>query len=110
MLSDDKQERGEALSAARTIRPPAAGPALRAALIALLERQNQDVKQSRDFGGMPLEGPEFRASLQHMAAELREPNAIPALAGALGMFTAIRALARFGEQAVPAVVDAVTSP
>jgi hypothetical protein len=108
MLSDDTQERGEALADARAIRPSATGPALRAALIALPDRQNQDVKRARDAGA--LEDPETRAELQHMVAELRDPNAIPALAGALGMFTAIRALSRFREQAVPAVVAAVTSP
>jgi hypothetical protein len=109
MLSEDEQERGEALSAARAIRPSATGPALRAALIALLERQNQTEKHARE-SGMPLENPESLASLQHVVAELRDPNAISALAGALGMFTAIRALARFGEQAIPAVIGAVSSP
>jgi len=111
LLSENRQERDHARAAARAIRPSATGPDLRAALIALLERQNQLVRKAEQ-DGIPVdmvENPEFIVDVQHMVAALREPKAIPALAQALGTFATVRALAAFGGQAVPAVVGVVTS-
>jgi len=112
LLSNDPSERRKALEAARTIGPPNSSQALRAALITLLERMNEIVDQSQQ-SQIPLdvvENPEWIARVHHTVAALKEPAAIPALANALGIFTVIRALADFGEQAAPAVVDVVMSP
>ena len=111
LLSDNEQERDGAFNAARHIGPSASGPVLRAALIALLAKQNQLVRKA-ERDGIPvdlIENPEFIVEVQEVVAALREPAAIPALAQALGTFATVRALAAFGEQAVPDVVGVVRS-
>jgi len=111
LLGSDLRQRNEALKAVLSIGPAKVGPELRSALITLLERQNRIVleAQRRQVTLDTLEDPEFISGLSRVVAELKDPKAIPALAGALGMFTAIRPLADFGEQAAPAVLEVVTS-
>jgi hypothetical protein len=98
--------------AARAIGPAGSGSTLRAALIALLEKQNLIVEQARQAGITleTVENPEFMSSVHHAVAALKDPQAIPALARALGWFTVVRALADFGDQAAQAVLGVVTSP
>ena len=112
LLSDVREERYAALEAVRAIPAPQVGPELRAALFALLDRQSavaQDAVQ-RGFAIDTVENPEFMIAVQRTVAALHDPAAIPSLARALGMFMLIQPLAEFGESAVPAVVDVVTSP
>jgi hypothetical protein len=112
LLSGDMQERNRVLDAVKAIRPEKAAPELRSALIALLERQNLIVEQA-DSAGLDLstlDDPEVIASVHHAVAALNDPKAIPALARALGWFTVVRALAKFGDQAAPAVIAIVASP
>jgi hypothetical protein len=57
-----------------------------------------------------LEDPEFIAALARFVAELKDPQAIPVLSKAIyGWLPVMRALADFGQQAAPAVLDVVTS-
>ena len=109
LLSADRAERNGAFYVADRIPPESVGPDLRKALIAFLERQNQVVEDARQAGVTvdTVENPEFIANVQHVVASLNDPEAIPALARALGTFTVIRALVRFGEQAAPAVLSVV---
>lgn len=112
LLSDVGGERRSAFDVARSIPVAQRGPELRAALIGLLERQNA-IAQDANVRGLPLdalEDPEFISAVQRTVAEMRDPITIPALAGALGMFTLIRPLAEFGEMAIPAVVEVVSAP
>lgn len=81
-----------------------------------LEREGQ-IRAQRYAAGrrgellQPLEDPEFILRLSRVVAELRDPQAIPALTGALGTGSPVtRALVAFGEQAVPALLGAVGSP
>jgi hypothetical protein len=112
LLSDAQQERYDALEQVRAIPAPQVGPELRAALIGLLDKQNTQAAQALERGQAlaDVESPEFRASVQRTVAALRDPASIPSLAKALGLFTLIEPLAEFGERAVPAVVEVVTSP
>jgi hypothetical protein len=113
LLRGDVGERSRALEMARALGPENTGAELRAALMTLLQRQNSIVVEARRRNE-PLanrEDPEFIATVSRVVAELRDPQAIPALSEAIyGGFTVIRALADFGERAVPAVLRVVTSP
>ena len=112
LASDVAPDRRSALEAARAIPVAQRGPELRAALLTLLERQNAVGRDARSRS-LPLdavEDPEFVSAVQRTVAEMRDPATIPALASALGMFVLVRPLADFGEQAIPAVVDVVSSP
>jgi len=112
LLGTDRRARAAAFQAARTIGARAVGPELRAALIALLERQNRLVAEVTRRGGIvaDYEDPEFMAALARFVAELQDPAAIPVLAEAVdGGLPVIRALARFGERAVPALVAVAAS-
>jgi hypothetical protein len=115
LLSADLVERSRALSMAGAIPPREVGPDLRAALIAALERVNalDDDRRERGRRGETLEAledPEFIARVAEVIISLRDPQAIPALAGALhtGAMVA-RALAMFGEEAAPSVLSTVTA-
>lgn len=114
ILSADRGEQSRALSAAWALGPQNTGPELRAALITLLDRNNRIVAEAakRDEVLENLINPEFVAHVAHVVSQLQDSQAIPALAGALGSgSTLIRdALADFGEQAAPAVLQVVTSP
>ena len=112
LLSADRQERNSAFHVASRLPPESVEPALRRALFAYLDRLNLDREHARQ-AGIPLrtvEDPEFVASVHRTVAALNDPEAIPALARALGMSTVIRALLKFGEQAAPAVLTVVGSP
>lgn len=112
LLSDIPLERQEAFGQAISIEPANRGPALRAALIALLERHNKLVAQALQRGLTvdQVENPEFVAAVERAVAELKDPASIPALAGALRSFHLIQPLADFGEAAAPSVIAVVMSP
>jgi|ERR1051326_5419460 hypothetical protein len=111
LLGENKEERSRALKAAQTVGSTNASQELRAALITLLEREDRIVAEAERRGVTvdTLEDPEFIAYVSRVVAELKDPKAIPALAGALGMGTVIAPLADFGQQAVPAVLGVVTA-
>lgn len=114
LLGGDVEERNRALnSVAREIQAKRPiGQELRKALIALLERQNQIVREAERAGQFvaDVEDPEFIARLSRTVAELRDPAAIPALSEATyGGRDVIKALAGFGEQALPDVIRVVSS-
>jgi hypothetical protein len=91
-----------------------AGPELRAALITLLKRNNRvrDEAAKRKVAVATLVDPEFVAHVAHAVSQLEYPDAIPALAGALGSGSTLvpHALADFGEPAASAVLRVVTDP
>ncbi len=116
ILGGNARERRTALETVQQVRPQNMGPELRAALIRTLQRQGQ-IRAERyqaDVRGEalePLEDPEFIAGVSRVVAELRDPQSIPALVGALGTGAPpTRALLAFGEQAVTALLAAVRSP
>jgi hypothetical protein len=112
LLSEDRNERNKAFELARTIQPEDVSPRLRAALIALLTKENEIVREAarRDEPLAYFDDPEFIASLSRFVGELRDPRAIPALSEAIyGGVTVMRALAAFGEPAVAPVVKVVSS-
>lgn len=112
LLSSNAAERQRALGEVMAIEPAQRGAALRTALITLLERENKLVEQAlvRGVTVDQVESPEFISAVARAVAELKDPATIPVLAGALGDFNLIQALADFGEQAVSAVVAVVKSP
>jgi hypothetical protein len=112
LLGTDVRACRAAFEAARTIGARGVGPELRGALIALLARKNRLVADVTRRGEIlaDYEDPEFIWALACFVAELQDPAAIPVLAEAVdGSFPVIRALARFGERAVPAVVAVATA-
>ena len=116
LLTGDVFEQAQAVSATRTIGPEQTSLELRDALITLLERQNSVHKLRRLAGRSgvalePLENAELYFRVAEAVIELQDPRAIPALAGALTTGGGVaRALARFGEEAAPAVLDIVMTP
>ena len=110
-LSADRQVRNRAVRAAAAIAPANVNQTLRTALITLLAQQNETVQEAigRGITLDTLEDPEFISAVARIVAGLNDDQAIPVLAGALGMGNVNRALADFGEKAVPFVVDVVTS-
>ena len=113
--ADNASQRREALQRARGVSPQKLSRELRAALIDTLDREGKSLvdgyrKRSRGEFVEYREDPEFITEVARAVAETQDPLAIPALAGVLGTgFIVIRALAAFGEKAVPTVVDVVTS-
>ncbi len=123
ILGSDQRAAKLALDeATRALAPAEMGPELRAALIAVLERQNEvyltytKMMASGVVDG--IEDPnEFPPAMQEFWREgyiflveaviaLRDPLAIPALAGAVGHGDRVaRALAEFGEEAAPALLS-----
>src|SRR5207253_4535259 len=114
LLGQDLRERNSAFEAALEIGPTKAGQELRLAFITLLERENRVLAESRRRGVTldTLENPEFIAHVARFVAELKDPQTIPALAGAFGSGSTapMYALAAFGEQAASAILSVVTSP
>lgn len=110
LLSGNLQERHSAFDSARGIPVDRRGSELRGALIELLDRENKlvaSVLERREILA-EYEDPEFIAQLARVVAELRDPRAIAVLSEATyGGLTAVRALAHFGEEAVPAIVKVV---
>lgn len=116
VLSEDVNERSRGVEAAMEIGPSKASPELRAALISALTREaglHREHYRAQHVNETvpPLESPEVLGRLTKAVADLKDPASIPALTSALGSgFTVNRALAAFGEQAAPAVLDVVESP
>jgi hypothetical protein len=108
------QERNSAFEAALAIGPGNAGQELRLALITLLEKENRIVVAARRRGVTvdTLDNPEFIAHVARFVAELKDPQTIPVLAGALesGSTAPMQTLAAFGELAAPAILSVVVSP
>lgn len=94
--------------------PQMTGLELRTALITLLERNNRIVDEAakRNVAVATLVNPELVAHVAHAVSQLEDPQAIPALAGALGTGSTLvpDALADYGEQAAAPVLSVVTSP
>jgi hypothetical protein len=116
LLSEDAAERRNALTAVSAIEADNMSVELREALITALERENDIASERYEAGRRgetlePLEDPEAYLAFVPLVTRLRTPEAIPALVGALrtGLMSA-QALAEFGEQAVPAVLNVVRSP
>jgi hypothetical protein len=111
LLGSDKQQRSIGLEAARVIGASNTRHELRTALIRLLEMENRVVAETLERGATvdTVEDPEFISALARIVADLRDPVAIPALAGALSTYSVIAPLADFGEQAAPAVLAVVRS-
>jgi hypothetical protein len=112
LLSEDVAARNAALEKARTIGVANMDSGLRAALITLLDRQNDIVVDTARRGEFlaDVEDPEFISQLSRLVAELHDPRAIPALSVAIyGGLAAMRGLAAFGEPAVQTVVGVVMS-
>jgi hypothetical protein len=114
LLSDKAAERNAALNKIRSLEPQQVGPPVRAALIALMERQNTLIEEVRRTGGYVADSlnPEFHARVCQTVAQLRDASSIHALARGLGKcgWQIHKDLAAFGEQAAPAVVAVVVSP
>ncbi len=114
VLGTNLTEQSHAVEQARALGPQRTGPELRAALIAVLERNNRLVIQAaqRDEAVESFVNPEFVAQVAHVVSQLGDPMAIPALAGALGTGSTLvqDALADFGERAAPDVLRVVTDP
>jgi hypothetical protein len=85
---------------------------LRRVLLDLLADSNRLRRESKRRGvaASELQDPLFAANIHHAITGLRDPQAIPLLAEAMGWFTAVRALADFGEQAVPSVLGVISAP
>jgi hypothetical protein len=117
LLGDSAAERANAVAVAETLGAANTGPALRAALVAALEREGRLLRErsqaARKGAALEeLEDPEFIAHAARTVAELHDPGTIPALVN-YGLGTGgppIDTLAAFGEQAAPAVLAAVMSP
>jgi len=114
LLQGSRAERSQALETTRGLGQGKMDPDLRAALITVLERNNRTVAEAvlRKEPVATFEDPEFIAHVAHVVSQLEDPQAIPALAGALGSgSTLVRdALADFGERAVPAILVVVNAP
>lgn len=113
IVGTNPTDQDNAVAQVLALGPQNAGPELRAALITLLDRNNRLVIQAvkRDEAVETLVNPEFVAHVAHVVSQLEDPNAIPALAGALGTgSTLVRdALADFGERAAADVLRVVTA-
>ena len=114
LLVQNVRERDSAFEAARAIGPGMAGQELRRALITLLEKENRIVVSARRRGVTvdTLDNPEFIAHVAGFVADLKDPQTIPVLAGALesGSTAPMRTLAAFGEIAAPAILSVVMLP
>jgi hypothetical protein len=114
LLGQDFRERNSAFEAALAIGPGNAGQELRLALITLLEKENRIVVAARRRGVTvdTLDNPEFIAHVAGFVAELKDPQTIPVLAGALGSGSTapMQTLSAFGELAAPAILSVVMSP
>lgn len=116
LAGDDRQKQLVALRAAGNIPAENIGVELRGALISALAQENARVEsrmETADGSGLPASTPDdsgFYAGVVASVVRLRDVEAIPALAGALGTgMMVIRALVEFGEIAVPAVLAVAES-
>lgn len=110
-------DRSKQLSAARAAIDLGrdATPELRSALVAVLEAEIE-LRARRWAASVKGESIEpitddVYGSVAEAVVALRDPATIPALAGALGTgLMVIRAMAEFGEPAVPAILDVISAP
>lgn len=111
LLGQDRAQRDRALTAIESIDAENRSSELRTALITLLERLNAVKAEARSRGVAveTLENPETIWYVAHLVAQLQDPRAIPALSK-FPSVEAARALAAFGERAVPELVGVVASP
>jgi hypothetical protein len=115
LRENDVVERRYALEATRRLGVRNTDPELRTALIGALAREARVHVRRWEAGRrgevlQPLEDPEFVNDIARVVAELRDPEAIPALTAALGSASVVpHALAGFGEQAAPLVLAVVLS-
>lgn len=115
VLSADLDEQGRALQEIQAAGIGTAGPTVRDALIKALDREASvhRRRQAASRKGEPLDNlanPERLFELARLVTELREPLAIPALAGTLGTgMGVVRALVAFGEPAAGPVIRTVAS-
>lgn len=111
----DDEVRHRAVEEARALGAAKSGRRLREALIAALEGENRIRARQRqaEKRGEPVEphpAPEFYAAVARTVIGLHDSAAIPALIGTLGHGALVaRALAEFGEQSAPLVLDVVDS-
>ena len=115
ILNGSVADQDGAVWSAMTLGPQRTGPELRAALIALLDRNIGLVDEARKRGEAVSVsvGPEFVAHVAHAVSQLEDPQAIPVLARALGKTGSTLvpdALADFGDRAAGAVLRVVTDP
>ncbi len=110
LLGQDIQQRTKALNAVQRMKAADVNDDLRLALIALLERANDTVRNAVRTGQPLDEDPSFIAAVSRVVAGLRDLRAVAVLSEAVyGGITAGRALAEFGEPAAPALLRLVTS-
>lgn len=113
LLAGTDEERADAADLALEIPSDIREPILRDALVRELIRLNEALARRHallDAGQQnlpPLTFGEYRGTLVTAVAQSTDPKVIPALIGALGTGSiVIRGLAKFGEEAIPAVVAA----
>jgi len=113
LLVPDRTLRTQAVRDARSIPPDSLVPAVRAALIQFLDEENA-LREARFDAAMrgeildPIED-DLYGSVAEIVVSMRDPDAIPALVGALGTGNlVIQAVARFGSHAAAHVLQAVT--
>lgn len=114
LLGGDRAEKLRAVDRARAVGRDAS-PQLRSALITTLERESamRAERWRSAQRGETLEPimDDLYGSVAQAVVELRDPATIPALAGALGTgLMVIRAMAEFGEPAVPAILNVISAP
>ena len=111
----DDERRQRAVFVAEGLGASRVSNEVRMALIALLEQYNDDLDAARARGipGERVVPGEFFLRVADIVAELGDPRAIPALArvGNNGFSRAVaQALALFGEQALPAILEVIEIP
>ncbi len=110
LRSPDAAERKQAFYESLGIPHDEVLPILSRALTRLLEDLNVVVAEAISMGETlyPREDPDFVAAVSRRVAEIRDPNAVGALARAMhGGWLASEALASFGPAAIPPVVAVV---
>jgi len=107
------EQRTKALNAVRRMRAADIKDDLRIALISLLAKKNQIAQDAVRRGQTvdQVEDPSFIAAVSREVAKLGDARAIPALCEAIDGGTIVaKALAEFGEAAVPDLLRVVNSP
>jgi hypothetical protein len=116
LASNDAAQQRRALDAVEALGQRELGDSAKAALATALQQESRRHArrywQRRSNQALePLPDPELIGALARTVAPLGDPRAIPAMAESMGFgFPITRALAAFGLQAAPAVLDVVMSP
>ncbi len=117
ILGDDEDALVEAILAIQNISPEDLSPELRAAILEKI-RRNEDYSAQRDAAmersnewiePLGTDRREYIFEMFPLVAALRDPDTIPALIIGINDPISREALAEFGEEAVPALLDAVMS-